>query len=175
MTKPLRLISTLFLFVACGDDEAATNDVARCEQAAQDLSTACADDIDDGRPCMSEKYGDYCADAVRPDLFADAIDCLNQHSTIDGCRTFADPSGAADCVDAVYAGFDAPEAEAFISAFSAMGGYADQPERFMPPAYVLTSGQLAQAQSCLNISSDIDAAYACLGSTVQAPLDSCFQ
>jgi hypothetical protein len=158
-------------FAGCGNE---TNDVARCEQAAADLTEACRLETSDGRLCMSARYADYCADAPRPDLFADAIDCLNAHSQADACRTFGDPSAAADCVDAVYADEDDAAVDAFIADYAAAGGFADQPQRFMPPAYVLTPGQVERAHGCVRAGPDLSGIEACLAATVQAPLASCF-
>lgn len=162
---------TALVVAGCGGE---SNDIARCEQAAADLAESCRMETSDGRLCMSRRYSDYCADAPRPDLFADALDCLNAHSDIDACRTFADPSAAEDCVDAVYADEDDAAVDAFIDDYAAAGGFADQPQRFMPPAYVLTPGQVQRAQSCVDVGGSLTEIEACLAETVQAPLASCF-
>lgn len=171
MKKLICSVLISFGVAACGDE---TNDVARCEQAAADLTEACRLETSDGRLCMSARYADYCADAPRPDLFADALDCLNAHSDTDACRTFADPSAAADCVDAVYANEDDAAVDAFIADYAAAGGFTDQPQRFMPPAYVLTPGQVERAHGCVRVNSSRSEIDACLAATVQAPLTSCF-
>lgn len=176
-----KLIFSLGCLAACGGDPgsmdpSATTGIAvqTCVSAAEAMAATCGPGAPDQRGCMTARYADYCADAPDPVRFAAAIDCLHAESSLGSCRTFADPSAARDCVRAVYADVDVPGATTFARDFAALGGYADRPETFMPPVYVLDDEQLGVAQACLDGAGSLREADACLQASVQASLASCF-
>lgn len=180
-------ISFVAASAACGgdDDEAerfsdrnleapSPADVAACSEAAAAYAALCTND--GARTCQVAAYANYCAGAVAPRAGAAALDCLRNESESDSCRTFADPSGAADCVasavgPAALAGFDR-----LVDAFLAVcpDGAFSSPARFEPPLVLLSPAQLDATSDCLTGSDNCDAAFACLADGPQAALDACF-
>lgn len=136
-------------------------EVARCQAASAALAAACPTDGD--RTCHVGEYADFCQADARPDLFADALECLLAMSGASGCRTFSDPSGADTCVDAVYDGFSSPDVDAIAARAEAVCSSSPMvvPQRTEPPLFALGTAQLDALQTCLDAAADCDAVGAC--------------
>ncbi len=143
-----------------GTDGGAGDDVARCRAAAASLATTCEGDGD--RTCHVGAYRDSCSADGRAGLFADGLDCLRAMSSAGSCRTFSDPSGAATCIDAVYAGITSEDIDAVLARVSTVcPAAATQAARTEPPLYALTPAQLSTLRSCIEAATDCETAGAC--------------
>lgn len=141
--------------------DAGADPVARCLYAAETLGSRCpADPI---RACYAEAFATFCADDARPGLFAEAMNCLRAHSSSTDCRTFGDPSGAAECVAAVYEDVESAEVDAAIARIDDL---CDPPvpaaSGFDPPLYALSVAQLTSLGTCLDAATDCAAAVGCV-------------
>ena len=157
-----------------GNDAGAPGaDLARCRAAAAAFAGVCTDDGD--RVCHVAEYAAFCNETGQPALYAAALDCLRTNSGAGSCRTFSDPSGAGDCVAAVYASASNAMVTSVTARINALCTTATVvPHVAEPPLWALSTGQLASAQTCLAAATDCVGTEACFA-TVQAGLRACYE
>lgn len=150
-------------------------DVMACDDAASAYAGLCTND--GNRTCQMAAYQSYCATAANPRAAAEALDCLRTNSSSNSCRTFADPSGAAECVEMALAGATADtfsELSTRLSADCDEFRFFSTPFRFEPPFVLLSFEQQQEVLDCASESADCSATASCLATGVQAPFDACF-
>lgn len=147
-------------------------DLARCRAAAAAYAGVCTSD--GARVCHIAKYGAFCNETGQPALYAAALDCLRVNSSAAGCRTFSDPSGAADCVAAVYASASNAMVTSVTARISALCTTSRVvPHQFEPPLFALSTEQLASAATCFAAATDCAGAEACYA--INAEIRACYE
>ena len=149
-------------------------DVLACEAAADAYAALCT--MDGRRTCHVAAYRGYCATAAGPAEAAAALDCLRTNSQSFSCRTFADPSGAEDCVEAALGPVTgAPYARIADTLRDCSAyGYLRTPFRFEPPFALLSYAQQLEVIDCVYRSASCADTARCLEEGVQAPIDACY-
>jgi hypothetical protein len=142
-----------------------------CEQIAASITCS-----DGDRECAHRALGAYCA-TERTDVLRGDLLCIRAHSDRLGCRSFADPSGARDCIRGVHAAAGYASALPLAQAFATACGEPADPEAWIhsrhPPLAVLSDDSIAALMPCVTAAGTCTAAVACLAARYPEPY-ACF-
>lgn len=153
-------------------DAPASGELADCQAAAAAYAALCTSDGD--RTCHVAAYASFCSEGASPGLYADALDCLRTNSASNSCRTFSDPSGAAGCVDAVYAGATSAAIDGIMARIVELcGGTPGNPARTEPPLQARTATELSDLAACLDAATTCDGAGTC-AQEAAGPISVCY-